>query len=76
MKLKISPFFTGRKKQLLLIAMGFLLLGYFLMIVKSSPKALVNSKDIFTFVHITLAPILVLMGYGLIITSIMIKPNK
>ncbi|MFW5699933.1 MAG: DUF3098 domain-containing protein [Bacteroidota bacterium] len=76
MKLKISPFFTGRKKQLLLIAMGFLLLGYFLMIVKSSPKALVNSEDIFTFVHITLAPILVLMGYGLIITSIMIKPNK
>jgi len=66
-----------KKNYILLVAgIGILLLGYLLMIGGGSEDPNVFSPEIFSFRRITLSPILILIGYGVIGYAIMYKPKK
>jgi hypothetical protein len=61
--------------KLMFIGLGFLLLGYLLMIGGGSDDPKVFSWDLFNFQRITLAPILLLIGFVTEIFAIMKKPK-
>lgn len=66
----------GRDNYLwVLIGLAFLLIGFILMIGGGSDNPDVFNEAIFSFRRITLAPILVLIGFGIQIYAIM-KKNK
>ena len=58
-----------------LIGIAFLLVGFLLMIGGGSDDPDVFNEAIFSFRRLTLAPILVLIGFGLEIYAIMKKPK-
>lgn len=58
------------------IGLGLLALGYLLMIGGGSDDIVKFSPSIFDFQRLTLAPILVLAGYGLEIYAIMKLPKE
>ncbi len=68
--------FEKKNYQLLLIGVGTILLGYMLMMGGGSADPNVFDPSIFSFQRITLAPIVVLVGYALIGYAIMYKPKK
>jgi hypothetical protein len=68
--------FQRKNYQLLLIGVGTILLGYVLMMCGGSADPNVFDPSIFSFQRITLAPIVVLIGYGIIGYSIMYKPKN
>jgi NADH:ubiquinone oxidoreductase subunit K len=68
--------FQKKNYQLLLIGVGIILLGYTLMMGGGSADPNVFDPSIFSFQHITLAPIVVLVGYACIGYAIMYKPKK
>lgn len=71
---KQMPF--GRDNYLwVLIGLAFLLVGFLLMIGGGSDNPDVFNEAIFNFRRLTLAPILVLIGFGIQIYAIM-KKNK
>ena len=59
-----------------LIGIAFILIGFILMIGGGSNDPDVFNEAIFSFRRITLAPILILIGFGIQIYAIMKKPNK
>lgn len=59
-----------------IIGLLFLLVGFLLMIGGGSNDPDVFNEAIFSFRRITLAPILILIGFGIQIYAIMKKPNK
>jgi cytochrome bd-type quinol oxidase subunit 2 len=62
---------------LLLIGIGLNILGFILMIGGAADtKEAFNEAELFSHVRITLAPILIVIGYIIIIYSIMKKPKK
>ena len=61
--------------KFLLIGLGFMFLGFILMIGGGSESPDVFNEGIFNFQRLTLAPILILIGFGLEIYAIM-KRNK
>jgi hypothetical protein len=61
--------------QLMLIGLAFLLLGYILMIGGGSDDPNKFSWALFDFQRITLAPILLLIGFVIEIFAIMKKPK-
>ena len=66
----------GRDNYLwVLIGIAFLLIGFLLMIGGGSDNPDVFNEAIFSFRRLTLAPILVLIGFGLEIYAIMKKPK-
>lgn len=66
----------GRDNYLwVLIGIAFILIGFLLMIGGSSDNPDVFNEAIFSFRRLTLAPILVLTGFGLEIYAIMKKPK-
>lgn len=72
---KTMPF--GRDNYLwVLIGLAFLLVGFILMIGGGSDNPDVFNEAIFSFRRITLAPILVLIGFGIQIYAIMKKPKN
>ena len=68
--------FQKKNYQLLLIGVGIILLGYTLMMGGGSADPNVFDPSIFSFQRITLAPIVVLIGYAFIGYAIMHKPKK
>ena len=71
---KKMPF--GRDNYLwVLIGIAFLLVGFILMIGGGSDTPDVFNEAIFSFRRLTLAPILVLIGFGIEIYAIMKKPK-
>ena len=58
-----------------LIGIAFILIGFLLMIGGGSNDPDVFNEAIFSFRRITLAPILVLIGFGVEIYAIMKKPK-
>jgi hypothetical protein len=71
---KKMPF--GRDNYLwVLIGIAFLLVGFILMIGGGSDNPDVFNEAIFSFRRLTLAPILVLIGFGIEIYAIMKKPK-
>ncbi len=63
--------------RIMLIGLGIVILGYLLMSGGGSPDPNVfNGEELFSFRRITLAPLVVLIGYGVIGYSIMLKHKK
>jgi hypothetical protein len=62
---------------LLLIGLGINIIGFILMIGGKSPDpAKFDAKELFSPVRITIAPIFIVLGYLVIIFSIMKKPKS
>jgi membrane-bound ClpP family serine protease len=62
--------------KLLIIGFAIIIIGFLLMIGgKTSDPAIFNEKEIFSFRRITLAPIVVLIGFIFEIWAIMKKPR-
>ena len=73
-----EPGFSVPKENLIIIGAAVLLIviGFFLVSGGGSNDPNVFSKDIFSFRRLTLAPIVMLIGYGLVIYGIMRKPRS
>ena len=63
--------FTHRQYKWLGIGLGLLVVGYILMSGGGSDDPEVFSEDIFDFRRITLAPVVVLAGYGTLFYAIL-----
>ncbi len=61
---------------LLLIGFGIILLGFLLMMGGGSSDPKVFNEEIFSFRRITLAPIIVLLGFAFEVYAIMKKPKE
>lgn len=61
--------------KMILIGFGIVILGFILMMGGGSEDPNVFNEDIFSFRRITLAPIVVLVGFGFVFWAIMRKPK-
>ena len=68
--------FDKQNYKWLLIALGFLLVGFILMIGGGSDDPNVFNYGMFNFQRLTLSPILLIIGYVIGIYAIMKKPNE
>jgi hypothetical protein len=68
--------FTRENYRWVIIGLGFILAGFLLMIGGGSSDPDVFSEGIFSFQRWTLAPLLVLAGYGIEIYAIMKHSDK
>ena len=74
--IKTGDFAFGKENYyLLFIGLAFIAIGFILMIGGGSKDPKVFNPALFNFQHITLAPILVLVGYIIEIFAIMKKPK-
>lgn len=62
--------------KMILIGFGIIILGFILMMGGGSDNPAEFNYDIFSFRRITLAPIVVLIGFGFVLWAIMRKPKK
>lgn len=63
---KVSFVFSKRNYQLFLLSIAVVALGFILMM---------GTEDIYSFTKITLAPLVVVIGFALGIVAILIKPK-
>ncbi|MDD3875900.1 MAG: DUF3098 domain-containing protein [Bacteroidales bacterium] len=75
-KSKVDFVFNREKYILMLIGLGLIFIGFMLMIGGGTDNPNEFSNELFSFRRITLAPIIVLLGYGLEIYAIMKLPKK
>jgi hypothetical protein len=68
--------FSGENYKLLIIAVAIIILGFILMTGGGSDDPNVFDQGIFSFRRITLAPMVSLFGFILIIYAIMKKPAE
>jgi len=68
--------FTRENYKIMFIGLGLLALGFLLMIGGGSDTITKFEPSIFDFQRITLAPILILAGYGVEIYAIMKLPKE
>jgi hypothetical protein len=72
----VGEFAFGKENyRLMLIGLAFIVVGFLLMIGGGSDNPTDFNPEIFSFRRITLAPILILAGYGIEIFAIMKKPK-
>lgn len=72
-----SKFLFGKKNyMIMLIGLGFIVLGFILMAGGGSDDPQIFNEDIYNFRRIRLAPTLVLIGLGIEIYAIMAKSKK
>lgn len=64
---------SAKNYKLMLIGIAVVVVGFILMIGGGSDDPLEFSEEIFSFRRITLAPIVVMIGYGVIFYSIVKK---
>lgn len=75
-KEKQSEFLFGKENYILLIAgIATILLGYILLSGGGTDDPNVFTREIFSFRRITLAPIVCLIGFGIVMYAIMKKPK-
>jgi hypothetical protein len=67
--------FGKENYRLMLIGLAFILVGFLVMIGGGSDDPTKFSPEIFSFQRLTLAPILILIGYVIEIFAIMKKPK-
>ena len=67
--------FGKENYRMLFIGIGLLVVGYLLMIGGGSDDPNVFSEEIFSFRRITLAPIVILAGFVVVLLAIMKKPK-
>jgi hypothetical protein len=68
--------FKEKNYRILLLAIGVIALGFFLMTGGGSDDPNVFNPAIFSFQRIRLAPSLVLIGFGIAMYSILLNGNK
>lgn len=68
--------FGKRNYKFLLIGLGFIVVGFLLMMGGGSDSPDVFNEAIFGFRRLTLAPILILMGFAIEIYAIMSKAKE
>jgi len=68
--------FEKKNYQILLLAIGVIALGFFLMTGGGSDDPNVFNPEIFSFQRIRLAPTLVLIGFGMAMYSILLNGRK
>lgn len=68
--------FTKRNYQLLIIGVLLICVGYLLMMGGESKDPNVFSEEIFSFRRITLAPIVIVTGFIVVMVSIMWRDKK
>lgn len=68
--------FTKRNYQLLIIGVILICLGYLLMMGGESKDPSVFSEEIFSFRRITLAPVVIISGFIVVMVSIMWRNKK
>jgi hypothetical protein len=73
----IRPIFALGKENyiLMLVGVALIILGFVLMTGGSSKDPNVFNEDMFDFRRLTLAPILILTGFGIEIVAIMKRPK-
>ena len=73
----IRPIFAFGKENyiLMLVGVGFVLLGFILMSGGGSKDPNVFNEEMFDFRRLTLSPILILIGFGIGIVAIMKRPK-
>ena len=70
-------FAFGRQNYILMfVGLGFLLLGYILMVGGGSDDPNVFSEKLFDFQRLTLSPILLVIGFIIEIFAIMVRPKS
>ena len=71
-----AVFIFGKKNyKFMFIGLGFIALGFILMSGGGSDNPNIFNPDIFNFRRIRLAPMLVLLGFGVEIYAILLNPN-
>lgn len=76
-KEKQEEFLFGKENFILLVAgIATIILGYFLLSGGGSDDPNVFTREIFSFRRITLAPIVCIIGFGLVMYAIMKKPKE
>ena len=75
-KSEIGFAFGKENYKLVLIGLGIIIFGFILMAGGGSDDPNVFDESIFSFTRITLAPIVVLAGFGFEIYAIMHKPKS
>lgn len=73
---KINLPFSKLNYKLLLVGLGFLIAGFLLMIGGGAEDPKEFSPAIFDFQRLTLAPILLIIGYIIEVLAIMIEPKE
>ena len=73
----VRPIFAFGKENyiLMLVGVGFIILGFVLMTGGGSKDPNVFNYEMFNFRRLTLSPILILIGFGIEIVAIMKKPK-
>lgn len=72
-----NEFIFGKKNyKLMLIGLGFIVLGFILMSGGGSDDPNVFDPSIFSWRRIRLAPTMVLIGFGIQVYAILLNPNK
>ena len=72
----INFVFSKENYKLLLIGIAFIVVGFLLMIGGGTDDPDIFSDKIFSFRRLTLAPILILIGYVIELFAIMKRPKK
>lgn len=75
-KVPLTWVFTRENYKFMFIGLGFLALGFILMIGGGSDDITKFEPAIFDFQRITLAPILLLIGYAIEFYAIMKRPKE
>ena len=75
-KSEIGFAFAKENYKLVLIGLGIIIFGFILMAGGGSDDPNVFDESIFSFTRITLAPIVVLAGFGFEIYAMMHKPKS
>ena len=68
--------FQKRNYMFMFLGIGFIALGFILMIGGGSDDPNVFNEDIYNFRRIRLAPTLVLIGLGIEVYAILLNPHK
>ena len=72
-----SEFIFGKKNyKFLFIGLAFIVIGFILMSGGGSDDPNVFDESIYSWRRIRLAPTLVLIGFGIQVYAILLKPNK
>jgi len=75
---KTEPYFIFEKKnfKVMLIGLAVIALGFILMVGGGSDDPEVFNPDIYNWQRIRLAPMLVLLGFGIEVYAILLNPSK
>jgi hypothetical protein len=68
--------FTRKNYSLILISIGLLVTGFLLMTGKGNARGSEFNQDIYCFRRITLSPMVLLLGYAMMIYAIMADKRK